>query len=238
MTDVQAGRQDEWMQRFSSPGDEYFAWLSGVLHYVTPDNWQDIWVEDDDRPEYDIEPAEACLRLGTLCTRGGTDLAAHNDNVVGRALNFVLGGTFCDLPRALISTDVSPDLRHAAISSVAVLYRDVFEPRCKPVLAHLNQNDDKDDLGFIVYMLWDISPIGYFHPSFETRDDATIVLDVLARVLEGRNVACVESALHGLNHLVWHLPAAEGIIDGYLVRQGIPQELRIYAQTAKLGRCL
>ncbi len=238
MTDVQAGRQDEWIRQFSSPTDDYFFWLSDVLRFVTPDNWQDIWVEADGRPEDDMEPDEACRRIGTLCTRGGTDLAAHDNNVVGRALNYVLGGTFCDMPRALISPDVSRELRHAAISSVTILYRDVFEPRCKPLLAHLNQGDDEDDLGFIAYMLWDISPIGFYSEDFSGRDDVDMVLGVLFKTLDSPNIACVESGLHGLNHMVPRISKARDAIDGFLARSDVPDALRTYALGAREGLCI
>jgi hypothetical protein len=89
-------------------------------------------------------------------------------------------------------------------------------------------------------MLWDMDQIQYaaIVPGGEHLVDP--VFEVLTGVLALDSIACRESALHGLGHLVWdHRALVQGIIDGFLrAHPGLPEPLADYAQRARYGRVL
>lgn len=63
------------------------------------------------------------------------------------------------------------------------------------------------------------------------------VAGVMERCLKSPNLACVESALHGLGHMVAEYPSvAEPILDQYLkTPQKIPAAVFNYAKAARMG---
>jgi hypothetical protein len=228
-------RREEWEQRFRKGNDAYFAWLSSIFEGIpSSDIDHAALLEIEDPPGLDDLPDERCRMIGTMCHRSGMDLSDIPDDRVGRGLNYVFNQAFSDMAFDLVDQNVEPELRHEAIASIAILYRDCLERRCTPILSH-GSSELGAPLSNFVYMFWDNSPIGSFHPVGGVRDDGPIILNVLARTLDSPSIACVESGLHGLNHMVWYLPEAKGIIERFLERHDIPLPLREYAQAATLG---
>jgi hypothetical protein len=89
-------------------------------------------------------------------------------------------------------------------------------------------------------MFWDVTPLSGAWSGIskiERRAYYDAIAQVMEKCLSLRNVACVESGLHGLGHMVVDYPAvAEPILDRYLAKlEKIPAELRGYAQAARTG---
>jgi hypothetical protein len=120
------------------------------------------------------------------------------------------------------------------IRSVATFFRDFFDPRCLPKLAHLDR-DVTEPLNGICYMWWEVITWGWAKddPDADRLKDAD--LEVMEQVLELPNPACQESALHGLGHMVRHSSRAAGIIEAYLASPDHPPELDAYARAALSG---
>ncbi len=111
---------------------------------------------------------------------------------------------------------------------MTVSYRDCLAPRCGPVLSHLDEPGAKP-LNTFCYILWDESPLCRWKG---------VVLDVMEEALSRSNPACVESALHGLNHRFHQSPSEVAtIIDRSLTRaRALRPKLLSYALTASRGR--
>ncbi len=85
-------------------------------------------------------------------------------------------------------------------------------------------------------MFWDITPLKYC----EGHKDKAILLDTVADVLRDAlkmdNIACLESALHGLGHLVYYYPKASDMIQSFIDSSGqTDPRLLNYAKAAKTG---
>ncbi len=83
MTGSQAGRQDEWMQRFREGGDAYRAWLPSIVTgpRAVGDHWNEAF-EDEQQASAD----EWCFRMGAMCARSGVDLLGYSDEALGNGL--------------------------------------------------------------------------------------------------------------------------------------------------------
>jgi hypothetical protein len=122
------------------------------------------------------------------------------------------------------------------IHSTAVLFERLFARQCTPHLSHL----DEAGAGVLngrCYMWWDTFPsVGMLgDPDLEALHRA--LLQAMERILKVGNIACQESALHGLGH--WHYLQKEqvgSIIDGFIAdNPGVRPELLTYARSARCG---
>ena len=168
----------------------------------------------------------------------GTDLARFSDAQVNHGLNYIFDGTCSNVVHALMSDNVSAGLRLQAISGIEILYRDCFGPRCAPVLGHSGEPGD-NPLNYICYMLWDVSPLSYWER--KTSPDREIfynaVVDVLEDALTSTNPACVESALHGLGHMLSsHIDRVTQVISAFQRKNAFASpQLESYAKCASVG---
>lgn len=104
------------------------------------------------------------------------------------------------------------------------------------MLGHLDE-PGAGPLNQICYMLWDTTPLGYWEGSSEKETFYPVVLAVLGYALRSRNIACVESALHGLGHLRLHRERdVTPMIDEFIRSSPkLRPELRRYAENAAAG---
>jgi len=199
----------------------------------------EAWYFDLDIPSFDAEPLELAELIAATFAHCGRDLAPYSDEQLDHGLRYILDNGCSDAVFALKSDDVPMALRLGAISSLKHLYADIFEHRCVPVLAHLDEPGG-NGLTYICYMLWDITPLGYW----ENQKEKTVFYDAVCEALDyavrSANLACVESGLHGLGHIHHDYPErVEEIIDAFLARgaAGSPA-LQQYAQLARTGYVL
>ncbi|MBX6169011.1 MAG: hypothetical protein IRY84_15410 [Thermobispora bispora] len=160
----------------------------------------------------------------------------YSTEQVTEGLWFLAGESdlFCDL----YDTSVPENLRVRCAATIVQLYNQVFGPRCQNALSNGDNGASvKNRLNSICYMWWDVFPTrGRPHdPDARTLDE--VLLGVMRSALSGKNVACVESALHGRGHWQSSYPGeVENIVRGFLRGQRrIGAPLRDYADAARRG---
>jgi hypothetical protein len=213
----------------------YSEWLEHVFDRQATSNG---WYFDEEDTGFDASETEIVALVAHTLENCGADLARYSDEQVNHGLKYIFETGCSDIVHALMSDAVPAGLRLQALSAIRILYRDCFGPRCAPVLGHLNA-PGANPLNFICYMLWDVSPLSYWerkaNPDRARFYDA--VVDVLEDALTSSNPACVESALHGLGHLLSsHIEPVTRVIAAYLRKNiFVSPELKKYAQQAGVG---
>ena len=168
--------------------------------------------------------------IGETFRRSGTDLLPFSEAQVDDGLNYILFPSGSDNVFSICQKGVALEKRMDAVLSMKTLYLDCYAKRCAPVLSHLNE-PGSNALNHTCYMLWDESPL---------RSWNSVVLDVMQAALYLPNIACVESALHGLGHRAHQdPPTVAKIIDTFIRKSsGLRPELRAYALMARDGNVL
>ncbi len=158
----------------------------------------------------------------------------YSDWQIGTGLYYLLSNNCSDYSFALRDGPAPLIKRVDCILSLKNVFKDCFDSRCKQSLGHLNQPGN--ELNSTCYMLWDTSPLSYCEDSPDKNKLYEAIMDVMEYSLYLSNVACIESGLHGLGHLVDYHPEARKIISKYLATKPIiPQSLYQYALQAKTG---
>ncbi|MBL8550435.1 MAG: hypothetical protein JNJ73_10645 [Hyphomonadaceae bacterium] len=212
-----------------APPPRYWDWLA--FTFDKPES-QDGWFFD---PRYrDEEFAADSVELVALFTavmqRSGEDLKLFTDTQVKHGLSYHLNNMCGNVVFALQDKSVPEHLRDEAILALMMLYADCFAVRCAPVMCGTPANNGhywEYPLNGFCYMLWDVSPLLSASPR--------LILPVLKSALYNKNVACQESALHGLGHLAYRVPEAGVIVDEYIRAQSPSGHLRKYAEAAAAG---
>jgi hypothetical protein len=177
-----------------------------------------------------------------LCKQPKKDLAPYSDDQVGNGLNFIFSNSCSNLSFGIKNADVPFERRLKALRGLFNLYAEVFEPRCPAVLS-ANSSASSGPMTFICYMFWDICPLSIPGPGTgkeDWLDYYKAIAEVMQKSLQLRNVACIESGLHGLGHMVFENPkVAKPIIEDFLrKRKGLPEALLNYARAAQTGMIL
>ncbi|WP_162917568.1 hypothetical protein [Dongia deserti] len=127
---------------------------------------------------------------------------------------------------------VTTEAAVACVHTIYALFERVFAPRCAPVLSHIAEPGGSE-LNGVCYMWRDIISL-----RSETGDDrrgriGEAVDTVIRRTLALPNIACQESALHGVGHGC----GRSDVVDQYLAANpNLPPALRAYALDARAGR--
>ena len=88
----------------------------------------------------------------------------------------------------------------------------------------------------ICYMWWEVITWGWDKGDLDAERLNAKDLHVMEVVLRLPNLACKESALHGLGHMVGHSDRAQAVIDDFLARNpDVGPELLQYARAARTG---
>lgn len=211
----------------------YNDWLKYVFDRpATPNGW---YFDVGDLEVFQAEPSELVELVTATFENCGRDLASYSNEQLRHGLSYILENGASDAVFSLMSEDVPAGLRLRAIASLKRVYSQVFEPRCAPVLGHVNEPGG-NALNYNCYMLWDVSPLSYWERSSERAVFYRAVSDVMEHALQSPNRACVESGLHGLGHIHSYYPqGVEDVIDRYLDARSPPAELRQYAVNARRG---
>lgn len=118
------------------------------------------------------------------------------------------------------------------ITAMQTLFRDLYDPHCAPVLGHLDEQPTTP-LNLSCYMWWDMLPIYSSDPA-QHQELSTASLETMVYCLRLKNIACKESALHGLSH--FHTDAPTRVSE--IIRDSarfIPKKLESYAKSAANG---
>ena len=214
--------------------DLYNRWIK---HVFDREETASAWYFDLDAQPFEATSAELTTLFTETCGRSGTDLVAFTDRQVDEGLSYLFNNTCSDVPFALKDAAVPIGARLKAIGSVDALYADCFAKRCTETLSHLNE-PSSCRINNICYMLWDVSPLVYWEGNPEGPVFHNAILELLAATLRSRNMACVESALHGLGHIQLYQPEqVDRIISQWLSSNSpaVPPPLVSYAKAARTG---
>jgi hypothetical protein len=213
--------------------NRYKAWLAHVFDRPTRNP---AWYFDLDLADFEASSEELNALVARTLENSRADLAQFSDAQVNDGLNYIFNNAASSVVFALMDAAVPVAARKAAIASIKALYAGCFEPRCAPVLGHRDE-PGATPLNRICYMLWDISPLGYWEGRPEKEIFYPAVLEVLGYALTLRNAACVESALHGLGHLQGYRRGdVTPMIEGFIRRNpNLRPELLKYAEHAAAG---
>ena len=213
----------------------YTDWIKYV--FDRPETDGNAWYFDFELVEFDANPSELVDLISYTFENCGQDLKSFNDTQLSQGFKFILENNCSDVVFAIMSNEVSLDARLRCIASIKILYADCFETRCMPVLGHLNQPGNP--LNAICYMLWDVSPLSFWENALRSERSILYdaVVDVLEYALRLSNPACVESALHGLGHMLSNHNERISDVFDVLNRKNIlsDQTLRFYAKQASTG---
>lgn len=127
------------------------------------------------------------------------------------------------------------EAREHLIGSIETFFRDFFDQRCIPKLAHLD-TEHTEPLNGICYMWWEVITWGWGNDDPNAERLNAKDLDVMEAVLQLPNPACKESALHGLGHMARRSDRALAIIDDFLGGAAdFDLDLQQYARAARTG---
>ena len=229
----------ERKRRLIEPPDRYHEWLECFFGRIRPGF--DPWA-DGDGFEFDAPGQQLLQLLEYTMLHCGRDLSRFTDQQLGFGLNAMLMGNYSNLPHDLIKAQVDPADKLGAVRSIKFLYSDCLSRRAPPVLGHLSETSE-NPLASLTYMLWDVSALkAWIGVRNEVTGRSALVEtlgDVLA--LPKPNPACIESVLHGFNHMVFahpkHRDQIIGLIDDLIRTSPLGRpELLQYAEWAKTGR--
>ena len=209
----------------STPVDAqlYAAWIKYA--FDRPTTWP-LWCNDTNLVDFEAPPEILVAIFGQTFARSGIDLLVFSDAQVSHGLKYIFDNGVSNAFLAFADDELPERLRVHSIAQIKHLYRDCFAKRCANILSHLDEPGG-EELNSLCYMLWDISPL------LSSQD---VLLEVLEDALYIPHDACIESALHGLGHLVDRRDRAEEIIDRFLARTPhLRPELMQYAKAARSG---
>lgn len=180
-------------------------------------------------PRFDTDATTIVEFIETTLRCSGTDLLRFSDKQVNNGLNMIFNPSYSSIVFALRDSAVPVPIRTAAVLSIKDLYVQCFTKRVSPT----------SPLNGICFMLWDVSPIGYWG-SFAGCEYFDLTLEVLESALYLPNPACVKSALHGLGHIGNGTALRiHRVIDRWATQATYASpELRAYAHAARSGNLL
>jgi hypothetical protein len=213
----------------------YDEWIDYVFDHAVP-FYEQAWYLEPEADWWRPQPEQAIEYLARVFETPEPLVDAFSDSQIAQGLHYLIdngAGAYC---RFLTDAGVPLDARKACIEAISTLFARLFQPRCEPVLAHLDEPGG-NALNRICYMWWDIMPI--FPAGAQAGADPIhdACLAEMRETLRLPNPACQESALHGLGHWARAYPEfTAAVIDGYLAANPtLRPELARYAEAARSG---
>jgi hypothetical protein len=226
---------DEWLKwAFDHPVTELMGHDQWWWH--VPRDWEGgIWL---DRP-----PERALAFVIQLFENPLAYLSCYSDAQIDQGVNFIVSRACSKHFDWLVDRRIDIGLRKRCFRSIEELFRELLAPRCSDDIWIYTK-----PLNHICDMFWDMvvrdantaerDSDGTYRIVRYTDVDAEI-LDTLAHILAMPSVACQQSALHGLGHLVHEAKLGSNVIQKYLDDYpDLRYNLRQYARIAMFGGVL
>jgi len=213
----------------------YHDWIDYVFDHAVP-FYEEPWYHGSDEDWWRPRPAQAIEYLTRLFENPEPLADQFADSQIGQGLYYLIdngAGAYCAF---LIDGSVPIEARVACIEAMQPLFARLFQPRCAPVLSHLDEPGG-DRLNQVCYMWWDIIPLAASSKPRQPDPIHEASLSVMHDTLRLPNPACQENALHGLGHWAHAYPEfTAATIDAYLAANPtLRPELVRYAQAARAG---
>ncbi len=196
------------------------------------------WYFGNDPKKYPFKTAEESFEfMEELFTKPNEYLQEFSDDQIGLGLNYIFSNSCSELVEDFKRAKIDYDRKIKFMYSLNSIHKEIFETRATEKLL-AGSKDKLSLLDYIVYMFWDINPIT--EPIATTKGNQEKYINALGEVIEQalylKNIACIESGLHGLGHLAYKYPTlVEPIIDNFLAQASILPELNEYAKQARTG---
>ena len=204
---------------------------------VTKPEWYWQYGENGEGDWYHPEPPMLAGNLCRLFKSSRTLLWKYSSEQIAQGLYFICsnGSSYFQIAR---EASVSEEKQIAWVKSICHLYSDMFAKECSHFYGHLDRGPEtQKPLSGLCYMFWDLDCLegAAMFPGGEHLVEP--IFEVLSCALKQTNLACVESALHGLGHLeMYHPERTHRLIEGVLqTRSDLPAELKAYAKNALEG---
>lgn len=156
-----------------------------------------------------------------------------SEDEIAASLEFIFSPGSSDLVFFVVGDSIEMRTTFLFVDSIVELYKGYLSSRLGSFLL---KNDSA--LSYFFYSVWDVIPIRQVYSESSRQkivDD--YVIDALEKILSIGNVACVESALHGLGHWYYTNPLkVKRIIKKHLSH--LPKPLVEYAKKAMSGDVL
>jgi hypothetical protein len=213
----------------------YPDWLNYVFDHAVPFD-EEVWHHEAEADWWQPSAALAVDYLARLFENPEGLVDAFSDSQIAQGLQYLIdngAGGYC---RFLTDGSVPIESRAACIEAFSTLFARLFQPRCEPVLSHLDEAG-ANALSGICYMWWDIIPFAAGSKPRQPDPIHEACLAEMRETLRLPNPACQESALHGLSHWAQAYPEfTAATIDAYLAANPkLRPELARYAEAARSG---
>jgi hypothetical protein len=220
-------------RRLTDPS--YDEWIDHVFDHAVP-FYEQAWYFEPDADWWDPVPAQAVAFLTRLFETPEPLVEQFADSQIGQGLYYLVSNSASTAFLCLLNDTVPVDERVACIAAMQTLFARLFQPRCEPILSHLDEPGG-NALNNICYMWWDVAPIGAIAKPSKPDPIHDACLSMMRGTLALPNHACQESALHGLGHWARAYPEfTAAAIDAYVARnRNLRPELVRYAQAARSG---
>jgi hypothetical protein len=213
----------------------YDDWINYVFDHAVP-FYEQPWYFEPDGDWWNPHPEQAIDYLTRLFENPEPLTEQFADSQIGQGLYFLVSASAGSYCRFLTDGSVPIEARVACIEAMDSVFARLFQPRCEPILSHLDEPGG-NELNKICYMWWDIVAVGAISKPNRADPINEACLGVMRDTLKLPNPACQENALHGLGHWAHVYPEFTGTaIDAYLAADPKPRpELVRYAQAARSG---
>jgi hypothetical protein len=177
--------------------------------------------------------------LEALLLKPKLSLRGYSEDQIGLGLNYIFNNCCSNMTHYFKDADVGFERRRQALGNLFLLFRDVLNPLCLEVLS-AGAQVRVSRLNMFCYMFWDITPLSVCWEGDEGRAYYEAIAGVMERCLYLKNIACVESGLHGLGHLMYsHPDIAKPIVERFLAGGGVKNEVLMgYAVLAADGKVM
>jgi hypothetical protein len=154
---------------------------------------------------------------------------------LGIGINTIFSNCCSNLP-FLYTTACDEDRRVQGISNLSNLYKNYFDRYCTGTVTEIGNTEIDDRMGFICYMFWDIFVL---YPGNASLPMQAAAIQVMQTVLTTSNEYCLVSAIHGLGHWTFDVPAAVMALNTWLQKPTTNNAVILnYANIATTGRIL
>lgn len=152
---------------------------------------------------------------------------SYTDNQLAQGLDYIINPSLSDIAFLFLSEDVEFEVVSDFLDSVVYVYRELFDRRCQEAISHMS-NEPVSQLNSLCFMWWDILPIKAVLSYSRQKRLNDKIISILEEILKCKNVACIESSLHGLLLMATENPSEVGAV---IARnwKSIPRELQGYA---------
>lgn len=204
-----------------------------ILHVFNHSVAEPNWFFDSEEEYIEISDELLVHHLCKLFKSPSEYLARYSNDQIGQGLTYLFNASCSNFSHQIIRCE-NKTLTTEFIATIPNLYTNLLEQRCEPILSHTNTNKVPNLLNTTCYMLWDSTPLLLW---YDDKERQVLICEKLAEILNSKNIACVESALHGLGHLqMYNKKLVSEVIDRFLNSTTIINESLIaYANNAKSG---